>query len=559
MTHDFMEKQLEAIFSGVDIPPSRVAAAPRLRLIEPDEWPESASAAAAPRPAPAPPTAQPTLPTPPAPSRRVPSWAIALSAVFLLGVLIGWAWGPCLWGDSPVAAAGSSLPASPAPTVPLVPSATPTATPSPSATPTPSPTATQPPPPTPTPTPTPVALITPQPLPTIALEVLAAISSTMPIPTAVPPVPLAADAVNILVLGSDRRPDWSEWHVDALHLVSIQTGRPTVTVLSIPRDLYVYIPSFWMSRINMADYYGEAHGYPGGGSALLRDTILYNLGLGVDYIARTDFDGLIGIVDTVGGIDVPVHCSLSDYWPYPDDDGVYPVLTMEPGVVHMDGETALWYARSRRTTSVFSRERRQQQVLQAIYHQARDARMLSQIPALWRQGREMVTTDLELAEMLDLGQVALQLDEQNIRFYTIGREQVTPWTTPYGGAVFLPRWEAIEPLLVEAMAPPPEARLARTFMPVEVLNGSAHTGWGALVVDRLVRAGFPALTGETEPAQRAQSQLIVYAEYAKGTGVEELQQLFALADEQVIYQPGESTTLGFQLIVGADYQTCPQP
>ncbi len=130
-------------------------------------------------------------------------------------------------------------------------------------------------------------------------------------PTPVNPIPVAADAVNIVVLGSDKRPHWTEWHTDAIHIVSIQRNRAVVSVISIPRDLYVYIPGDGMNRINMADYHGEATGYPGGGWANLRDTLLYNLGIQADYYVRTDFDGLIGIVDALGGIDVPVHCRLS--------------------------------------------------------------------------------------------------------------------------------------------------------------------------------------------------------------------------------------------------------
>ncbi len=162
-------------------------------------------------------------------------------------------------------------------------------------------------------------LVVPSPFPTPSVSWQTVLSTPIPIPTPVPPVPVASDAINIVVLGSDQRPDWSEWHTDAIHIISVQTGRPAVSVISIPRDLYVYIPGFWMSRINFADSYGDAYDYPGGGTALLRDTLLYNLGIRADYFVRTNFDGLIGIVDTLGGIDVPVHCRLSDHWPYPDE------------------------------------------------------------------------------------------------------------------------------------------------------------------------------------------------------------------------------------------------
>jgi LCP family protein required for cell wall assembly len=410
--------------------------------------------------------------------------------------------------------------------------------------------------PSPVPTPVSVGLVVPEPFPIPGPREYVP-STTLMIPTPVQPVPVADDAVNIVVLGSDRREDWTEWHTDVVQVVSVQRESGTVSIISVPRDLYVYIPSLWMSRINFADFYGETYGYEGGGPALLRDTLLYNLGIRMDYYARTNFDGLIGIVDAAGGVDIPVHCRLSDHWPYPDENGEYPILTMEPGVHHMDGETALWYARSRLTTSVLSRERRQQQVLQALWHKGRDAGMLTQVPALWRQGQDMVHTDLTLPEILDLARIALTLDDRNVRFYNIGAGAIIPWTTPYGGAVFLPDWDKIQPIVAEAMAPPPEARLGRVYMPVEVWNGTPNEGWGWLAVDRLYRAGFPAEVGEADRQDYAQTQLIMFSERVKGTGASYLQQMFNIPDSQVILRPGGSSTFGFRLIVGADYQTCP--
>jgi LCP family protein required for cell wall assembly len=192
------------------------------------------------------------------------------------------------------------------------------------------------------------------------IEATPAPSDTIPIPPPVPVAEMPADAINIVVLGSDRRPEWDDWHTDVVQIVSVQPSVPAVSVLSIPRDLYVYVPGFWMSRINFADMYGEMYGYEGGGPELVKQTILYNLGIPVHRYVRTDFDGFIGIVDALGGVDIPVHCRLEDHWPYPDEKGDYPIKVLEPGVHHLDGETALWYARSRMTSTVFAREQRQQ-------------------------------------------------------------------------------------------------------------------------------------------------------------------------------------------------------
>jgi LCP family protein required for cell wall assembly len=370
---------------------------------------------------------------------------------------------------------------------------------------------------------------------------------------------VAPDAINIVVLGSDQRPDWSEWHTDAVHLVSIQTDQAVVSVLSIPRDLYVYIPGISMSRVNFADYYGEVYGYSGGGPGLVRDTLLYNLGIRVDHYVRTNFDGLIGIVDTLGGVDIPVHCSLEDHWPYPDENGEYPLLTLEPGIHHMDGETALWYARSRMTTSVFSRERRQQQVLQAIWRKLRSEGQYSQIPTLWQQVQGMVATDMDLDDIVAVAGVAFLMQDQNVRFYRIDYDMVSPFTTARGGYVFLPNWEGIQPVVSEVLAAVPESRLTRTYMPVLVWNGTSSQDWDRLAADRLNRAGFPAVVGQPDHLDYTTTWIIVYSEYAKGTGLSYLQQMFDIPEERVIYRPRESSAYGFLLILGADYQPCYEP
>jgi LCP family protein required for cell wall assembly len=389
------------------------------------------------------------------------------------------------------------------------------------------------------------------------IQVTPTLSDTTPIPTPVPVAQVAPGTVNIIVLGSDRRPDWTDWHTDVVQLVSIQPGIPAVTVLSIPRDLYVYIPDFWMSRINFADMYGELYGYEGGGPALVQQTMLYNLGIPVDHYVRVDFGGFKGIVDILGGVDIPVHCRLEDYWPYPDENGEYPIKAMEPGVHHMDGETALWYARSRKTSSVFARERRQQQVLEAIWRKSRSTGILPRIPQLWEQYRSMVVTDLDLIDVLRLAEVAFRLDSQHVRFRSIGYQHVIPWTTPKGGNVFLPDWEKIEPVVAEALGSAPEGRLWRTMQTVEVWNGTANPAWDQLAADRLWREGFAVAIAEPDRKDYAQMQLVDFTSPGEGSAAPHLQRMFKVAPENVSSAPNPEAGAEYRLVIGADYQTCP--
>ena len=419
---------------------------------------------------------------------------------------------------------------------------------------TPGPTATSTETPTPTLTPTTFSLSEP-----VLIGVTPTLSDTTAIPTPVPVAEMAPGTINIVVLGSDHRPDWDDWHTDVVQIVSIQPALPAVTVLSIPRDLYVYIPDFWMSRVNFADMYGEMYGYEGGGPALVQQTLLYNLGIPVDHYVRTDFDGFTGIVDTLGGVDIPVHCRLQDHWPYPDENGEYPIKALEPGVHHMDGDTALWYARSRMTSSVFARERRQQQVLQAIWRRARSLDLLPRIPELWEQARSMIVTDVEFGDVLTLAEVAFRLDEQNVRFRNIGYQHVIPWTTPKGGSVFLPNWEEIGPVVSEALGPVPEGRLWRTLQTVEVWNGTPSADWDQLAADRLFRQGFVAVIGQPDRRDYPQTQLIDFTSTAKGSAASYLQWMFNVPAGNVISAPDPNMPVQYRLIVGTDYQTCRSP
>ena len=196
------------------------------------------------------------------------------------------------------------------------------------------------------------------------------------------PIPLLNDndTINFLLIGHDQGTPTS-FRTDTLVAVILWPNDGQVSMISIPRDLWVYIPTVGMDRINTAYEYGIGN-YQGGGAALLRDTIAYNLGLRIDHMAMVDFSGFSRIVDTLGGIDVPVACPYTD-WRLIDpsydsnDPNNWAEYSVPSGMIHMNGDIALWYARSREASSDFDRGRRQQEVLRAMFAQALKANTLS--------------------------------------------------------------------------------------------------------------------------------------------------------------------------------------
>lgn len=156
-----------------------------------------------------------------------------------------------------------------------------------------------------------------------------------------------------MLIGTDADVDPTDpaFRTDSLVIVSINRTTNTAAMMSIPRDLYLCIPTLGMNRINLAYARGEIVKWnPGGGFGLLQATILYNLGIPVHYYARIGLIGFKQIVDTLGGINIAVDCPISGLrfqGQYNEKQTpVYSNFKLNPGFYHMDGSFALWYARA---------------------------------------------------------------------------------------------------------------------------------------------------------------------------------------------------------------------
>lgn len=410
--------------------------------------------------------------------------------------------------------------------------------------------------PTTTPTPIPSATETPVATPTATPRLSGA-------PAAVPMVLTGDyDILNILLLGSDQRPGDQAYRTDTIIVVSVNRTTNTVNMLSIPRDLYVYIPGYGQDRINTAAIHGDLARWKGGGAALLAYTISYNLGIRVDRYARINFDGFKQIVDALDGIDVPVDCPLTDYRLAspkldPNNEANYKMFTLPIGYHHMDGALALWFARSRETTSDFDRNRRQQMVLRAIWHKALEQNLLDNLPSLWDQVTKIVDTNLTLVDAASLLPIALDIDATRLHSYFLGPGQVTGWTTPEGGQVLLPQPNAIRNLVIQFYIPPTENRLVTEQPSLEILNGTKHKAWDKIAASRLAWEGFvPKEAGEAETADFPRTLIYDYTGDAKPSSLKTLQRILNVRKDDIIAAPNPDRKVDFRIILGASYNAC---
>jgi LCP family protein required for cell wall assembly len=260
------------------------------------------------------------------------------------------------------------------------------------------------------------------------------------IPAPAAQITLPEGEKTIILLGSDQRPGAPDFRTDIL-IVVVLSPDGSVRLLSFPRDLWVYLPGRFMQRINTAQEYG--------GFDLLQATFQYNFGFAPQSFVLTDFNGFRSMVDDLGGIDVSVGQTYHDA-----REGYFPQgYTVKAGIVHMDGDTALWYSRSRESTGDLDRLRRSQEVVVAIGRKLLSLDGLTRIPQLYQAMRSSVVTDLTLQDALNLLPTLQAIDPTRIQRYEIGIDQVIPYIIPASGAsVLLPKDEAIHQVVLQALS-----------------------------------------------------------------------------------------------------------
>jgi hypothetical protein len=117
--------------------------------------------------------------------------------------------------------------------------------------------------------------------------------------------PALSDRITVLLLGVDNRPGQTVARTDSIMLLTIDPTNGSTGMLSLPRDMLVPVPALNDTvKINTVHVYGEVRKYPGGGPAMLRDTVSELIGYPIDYYVRINFDGFREIIDLIGGVDI---------------------------------------------------------------------------------------------------------------------------------------------------------------------------------------------------------------------------------------------------------------
>lgn len=242
------------------------------------------------------------------------------------------------------------------------------------------------------------------------------------------------DRVNVLVMGIDQRPveNASYANTDSLILLTMNPISKTAGMMSIPRDLWVNLANHGQDRINTA--------MASGGAVYAMQEVGKALGVPVHHYVRVNFTALQKLVDLIGGIDVYVDQDINDQQ-YPDMNYHYDPFVISAGLHHMDGATALKYARTRHNTSDFYRMRRQQQIILAVRDRALS---INALPNLAANASEImgtmagaVVSDLSVPEMAQLALAAKEIPAENISKAVLDENVAADYRTAGGAQVLI--------------------------------------------------------------------------------------------------------------------------
>jgi LCP family protein required for cell wall assembly len=377
------------------------------------------------------------------------------------------------------------------------------------------------------------------------------------------------EPINILLLGIDQRPgEKGSYRTDTMILINIDPKTGNIGMLSMPRDLWVTVPTAIPreTRINSAHFIGDSDpNYEGGGPTLAKETVSLFLDHPVHYYVRINFEGFRTLLEEIGCLDIDVPYTIDDP-EFPNDSYGFDPFYIEAGQYCMDADTALKYARTRHQDTDFGRMRRQQQVLVAIKDKVLSSdqlpRLISRMPALLSTLSDSLQTDMPMSQQITLANLARKLNTGNIRQILIDGSMVEATILNSGAYVLMPKLDRIKPV-VDAffnpeVEPPPSpdedlrVELARENARIAVLNGTATPDLALQVGEWLTGQGFIVVGyGEADRTDYTQTQIIDYG--GKPFTLQQLIETLAIVDENIRPGAGSNEQTDIQLIIGADF------
>ncbi len=388
--------------------------------------------------------------------------------------------------------------------------------------------------------------------------------------------------LNILLVGVDEQ--GGGFNTDTMIVVSIDPQTDQVVMFQLPRDtvdvptppgpVRNYYGGVYQGKINsFAANANRADFYPGNTKAHTRGLnglkdILGNLyGLDIKYYVEVNFTGFRNVVNALGGVTINVQVPVLDD-NFPQLNGARLRLFIPAGIQHMNGDQALQYARSRKSTSDFERAARQQRVLVSLREQINIGEAIQNVDELAAAIGSSVKTDIPVDLVPKLLGLADKISSRAIRsvIFTPPFYQTECLNCPPRGYIIQPKVARIRSAVAQAFNVDPNLAAARDALLQEgasvwVLNGSGRTGEAARLAQYLSYVGMDATAPNQRPDISGRQATIIRAYNGAADSMPltlaALQQAF---DVQVQPATDPSVRADFVVITGANTpQLTPPP
>ncbi|MFH1142117.1 MAG: LCP family protein [Candidatus Uhrbacteria bacterium] len=337
------------------------------------------------------------------------------------------------------------------------------------------------------------------------------------------------DRINILALGIGGEGHDGPELTDTIIFASYRPSTDEMGILSIPRDLTVYIPGYDWRKINNINAFGEIN-EEGSGPEFASEVIGEVLGQDIHYWVKVDFDGFADLIDDLGGVNIYVEQSFVDNQ-YPTDDYLTQTISFDQGWQKMDGQIALQYVRSRHGTngegSDFARARRQQNLLMAVKDKVLSAGTLlnpSKINRIFETLQDHVQTNLSTWQILRLATMGRDVNPENIKNHVLDNSPEGPLYDDMinGAYVLLPKnddWGMIRRIAANVFNDSISSYIATEpieqepedlgLVKVEIQNGTNITGYAFQTSQHIYGQGFDVVKiGNAN--ERNYEQTIIY-------------------------------------------------
>lgn len=248
----------------------------------------------------------------------------------------------------------------------------------------------------------------------------------------------SSQVLNIMLFGEDNKQDDPYGRTDTMIMLSIDNVHKKLKLTSFQRDTYVYIPGHGYDKINAS--------YTLGGASLSIKTIQSNFGVKIDRYAVVDFDSFKDIIDTLGGVEMELTKDEIDYINYQmykndQSGGNRTTIKEKPGMIKLNGQEALWYARDRGLNigedgneigisgDDWDRTSRQRKLLTKMVTDLKGA-SLNQIITIVDQVGPKITTNLKKDEIMGLVSNALTYINYDITQNYVPKEGLWYYNSP---------------------------------------------------------------------------------------------------------------------------------